>query len=487
VREPLPQPSAELPLAEPVLLIHGTFANKFEAGKLDWWQPGSTFCSELDAALASQGSAARCLKKRGGERFAPFAWTGENLESARRGGARALAEVIAQLERDPNVRRYHLIAHSHGGNVVSLAMQELEQLPRKLGAVVTLGTPALSFTTGVLNYSWVTWSALVTALALSIWQFLLQSGDAKVYSFAAVVVVALAMFLEGLRQHVSNDSKSFYGSGHAHAFAFAEDEAIYGLINACEIIRDPSRFIQQFLAVEEPSTFAVTPRTPPVGREWRKYQQSGAYLLMTALYNKLNNQATVSSGYSIRTAVGPLASLRKDTQQEMVQKIVDLLQLIPVLPLQWLAVVVAAACALLPLILTAIVDLSVMLVKRIYDRSKRALVALAAGLAWMSLPSLMLKAAFGVDQGSFVSVSQKPPGVTELETLSDELRAETNNLSRLLGSSRGTNVLSGIVSRDPFAIKSQITAALTDSRLVHSHYYQCAEIRRLIAKLIAGQ
>src|SRR5882757_1823960 len=143
------QPQAELPLTEPVLLIHGTFANKFKAGKLEWWQPGSTFCSDLDAALASQGSAARCWMKRGGENLAPFAWTGENLESARRGGARALAEIIAQLEHDPNVRRYHLIAHSHGGNVVSLAMQELEQLPRKLGVVVTLGTPVLNFTTGV--------------------------------------------------------------------------------------------------------------------------------------------------------------------------------------------------------------------------------------------------------------------------------------------------------------------------------------------------
>jgi len=40
---------------------------------------------------------------------------------------------------------------------------------------------------------------------------------------------------------------------------------------------------------------------------------------------------------------------------------------------------------------------------------------------------------------------------------------------------------------DPDVRVTLIKTALTDPRLVHSHYYQCAEIRRLIAKLIAVQ
>ena len=177
---------------------------------------------------------------------------------------------------------------------------------------------------------------------------------------------------------------------------------------------------------------------------------------------------------------------RGDVQSERAQKIASFMQLIPVPPLQWMALAVLIACVALPLMLIGFITLLVTLPKWLWEWCKYLLAVFAAGLAWVSLPSLMLKAAFGIDRGSFVSVSNTPPGVTELVPLNDAMRAESAELSKEFGSSSGASILRGIVSHDPFAIKSQIEAALTDTRMVHSHYYQSTEIRSVIAKLIAN-
>jgi pimeloyl-ACP methyl ester carboxylesterase len=74
-----------------------------------------------------------------------FAWTGDNLETERRIGGERLAKEIADLEASDEIRRYHIVAHSHGGNVVLHALRSLADDPKKLGAVVYLGTPVLCF------------------------------------------------------------------------------------------------------------------------------------------------------------------------------------------------------------------------------------------------------------------------------------------------------------------------------------------------------
>src|SRR5882724_874914 len=103
---------------EPVLLIHGTWAN-LASSSLHWWQPGSEFCFKLDEALKSKGSRASCWATTSftlGDKPPVFAWTGANRESERRMGSEALADLIPWLEGQN--RPYHIVAHSHGGNVV---------------------------------------------------------------------------------------------------------------------------------------------------------------------------------------------------------------------------------------------------------------------------------------------------------------------------------------------------------------------------------
>ncbi|MGZ9005377.1 MAG: hypothetical protein ACXW20_16500, partial [Burkholderiales bacterium] len=58
---------------------------------------------------------------------------------------RAPAAELQALEADPAIARYHLIAHSHGGNVLLHALRTTTEAPRKLGGVAFLGTPVLSF------------------------------------------------------------------------------------------------------------------------------------------------------------------------------------------------------------------------------------------------------------------------------------------------------------------------------------------------------
>jgi pimeloyl-ACP methyl ester carboxylesterase len=137
---PVVGPLAQSLKIEPVLLIHGTFANTRSNGDVGWWQPGSEFCGKMDALLRKERAAARCWADK-----TTFAWTGKNSELARHEAGRALALQLANLEEDKMIERYHLIGHSHGGNVILNALRDLPSKPGKLGAVLFMGTPILSF------------------------------------------------------------------------------------------------------------------------------------------------------------------------------------------------------------------------------------------------------------------------------------------------------------------------------------------------------
>src|SRR5450432_1381962 len=52
---------------------------------------------------------------------------------------------ISNQSQTSTIYRYHIVAHSHGGNVVLHALRSLTKDPKKLGAVIFLGTPVLCF------------------------------------------------------------------------------------------------------------------------------------------------------------------------------------------------------------------------------------------------------------------------------------------------------------------------------------------------------
>ena len=147
---------------ETVVIVHGTFSNPVGSTGTSWWWPGSPFCSELNRAFEMQGHMARCwghvdmtkstptsfmgvtLAGPGSSSF-PFSWTGENLESQRRLAADSLRKYLADLQANSKIQRFHVIAHSHGGNVVTRAIRDMKVEPSKLGATVFLGTPFFGF------------------------------------------------------------------------------------------------------------------------------------------------------------------------------------------------------------------------------------------------------------------------------------------------------------------------------------------------------
>jgi pimeloyl-ACP methyl ester carboxylesterase len=110
-----------------VVLLHGTFASK-----ADWVNPDHP----LPKALSETGP---------GIKVVPFRWSGTNSHSARLAAATSLAELVNKIgERHPN-SGFHFISHSHGGNVVLLALKN-SSVVAKTRSVAFLGTPFFEIT-----------------------------------------------------------------------------------------------------------------------------------------------------------------------------------------------------------------------------------------------------------------------------------------------------------------------------------------------------
>ena len=134
---------------EAVVVVHGTWAGP-ENGSIQWWQRSHVgaadhFTARLDAALAQRGSPARCWAGTELE----FSWSGENAWLHRTQAAADLAAYLKTLS-DAGVR-YHLVGHSHGGNVIADTLPFLQSASgaNTLGRVVTLGTPFVDTTTPI--------------------------------------------------------------------------------------------------------------------------------------------------------------------------------------------------------------------------------------------------------------------------------------------------------------------------------------------------
>jgi len=117
---------------ELVINVHGTFASQPGNAGGAWWQQGSEF--------------SRLLEQTGKLHVAlPFHWSGRNSEIERRRAARQLRYRIGELESSGVP--YHLVGHSHGGNVIWLALKQA--LPdtglKHLRSWTTVAAPFLRF------------------------------------------------------------------------------------------------------------------------------------------------------------------------------------------------------------------------------------------------------------------------------------------------------------------------------------------------------
>ncbi|MDI2077474.1 hypothetical protein [Bradyrhizobium sp. Mp27] len=131
---------------ETVIIVHGTFAAP-RPGLSRWYHrcegqsATGDFIAKLDAALQKRGSQARCWAHCS-QSDQSFFWSGENSWVARTRAAAELGQYVLKLRNDGWC--CHILAHSHGGNVVLEALPQITRAPSSngaLGKIVTLGTP----------------------------------------------------------------------------------------------------------------------------------------------------------------------------------------------------------------------------------------------------------------------------------------------------------------------------------------------------------
>jgi len=238
-------PARPKPTQEHVVIVHGTFANPtYDAypSSSYWWSTNGSFAKALEAALERHGSAARCtppmeqLLTLRRDRPVWCGWSGGNAEVERRQGAYDLARHLRALQSDDTVRSIHIVAHSHGGNVVRRAMRYMNDPTRKLGRVITLGTPFLHFNDRAAWRRWVSrvhWpmlmvvAAIGTGLGLGAEWFNRSDNQFLLYIVVGILGAALYSMWRFAR---SSEASSV--DVPAIALQFEHDEAIQ-LLRAC--------------------------------------------------------------------------------------------------------------------------------------------------------------------------------------------------------------------------------------------------------------
>jgi hypothetical protein len=126
-----------------IILVHGTWGRGIFPKMSDlrrryfretkrWFEDGSQFCAEVDAALKSASLDWQ---------IRAFLWSGANSVHDRDRAARDLSKQLKEDLKDPGATAV-VIAHSHGGNVALRALQHLDSMAGRI-RVVTLATPFL--------------------------------------------------------------------------------------------------------------------------------------------------------------------------------------------------------------------------------------------------------------------------------------------------------------------------------------------------------
>ena len=145
-----------------VLVIHGTF-DKPEVGQTKWYESDphnpTNFCTRLERRLEGsvlEGAVWRACS----DVHWPISWSGENDDEHRREAGRKLFECISQISKSDPTARIHIIAHSHGGNVVLHAVErylchlsvEAETITERTAAAIFSGSDANPLKTGVTTH-----------------------------------------------------------------------------------------------------------------------------------------------------------------------------------------------------------------------------------------------------------------------------------------------------------------------------------------------
>jgi hypothetical protein len=465
---------------ERVLLVHGTFSNVAQPADSPkpWWIANSPFCSQLDAALAKHGSKART-----GTDHDVFAWSGANSESERRKAAAELAARLRIFDQDPRISRYHLIAHSHGGNVVVQALQSFQ--PQHLGAVIFLGTPYLEFRDRKPRFTprrvalMVYWLGL-GASAAGVWR------ERGILSWSLLVTFVVCLLLSWPRKPASKNKQPFrfpflvniprsaiYGNGVPYAFAFRADEAINLFRHVAKLAKEPHETFNSWFSSSKESTPFIRP-TQTVSRPTLRDEMNELphAFLLRAIWNK-NSASPVPSVPPTPDSWG---------YSETAGLIWSLLNSYP--PVQALGVAVLVVIYLLVIV--------PFLLFAAWREFCSAVVGLLGSwlrkLLWQIGPRVtsqyLLHKTFGLDTGNFHCFQEFPPEVQEPQPISPELEKKMSELAQSAGGWAGSAFSGSLADPETSHIRTRFEELFDNPGLAHTQYYQEPEIIEAIATLI---
>jgi hypothetical protein len=176
-----------------IVTVHGTGATGEESGP-KWWQKTSACEAKLREFVEGSDDPLK---------YEQVIWDGKNSENARREAGRRLFARLLVLER--RGEPYVVIGHSHGGSVISFALQLAARRGETLPAMrtwITVGTPfvhpekkkllfsrADTITRGML----IAGALLIAALLAQLWS--LYGG--KLEGTAATMLLALGLYVAG--------------------------------------------------------------------------------------------------------------------------------------------------------------------------------------------------------------------------------------------------------------------------------------------------
>jgi hypothetical protein len=215
---------------ETVIIVHGTYAAP-RPGVSRWYQPTEGFVTKLNDALQKRGSAARCWAHCA-QGNPIFQWSGNNSWIDRTHAASALGNYVAKLRKEG--WRCHIVAHSHGGNVVVEALPQIIAAPGPNGTIVTLGSPFMDTMSPILErarrarrildvVSWIGFAIIMCALAIFILVMAIKGG---IGLYLSLPIVALIL-------SVTLVARQWFGRTHStaqvwppfHAIGSLRDEA----------------------------------------------------------------------------------------------------------------------------------------------------------------------------------------------------------------------------------------------------------------------
>jgi hypothetical protein len=117
-----------------IVTVHGTGDTAEGPEGQKWFQRGSAFTERLTKRLASHGVVADVI---------PHLWSGANSAKGRELGSEKLAKVLKQTGKA--YAGVHIVGHSHGGNVANDAATMMSwrrgKKKQKLDSITTVGTP----------------------------------------------------------------------------------------------------------------------------------------------------------------------------------------------------------------------------------------------------------------------------------------------------------------------------------------------------------